>query len=158
MARALRFVQREHLAHDVFRSSGCRLVSGARAYWLNASTMPLSCATCLTMVCVERASISASLAVSLSARRWARRSAESWIGVSGFLISCARRRATSPHAAKRCACSSRVMSSNTTTKPASDPASAEPRISSTLPAGRELDLLLPALVAARLNRLHHLQR
>ena len=32
------------------------------------------------------------------------RSAESCIGVSGFLISCARRRATSPQAAWRCAC------------------------------------------------------
>jgi hypothetical protein len=31
------------------------------------------------------------------------RSADSWIGVSGFLISCARRRATSPQAASRCA-------------------------------------------------------
>jgi hypothetical protein len=31
------------------------------------------------------------------------RSAESWIGVSGFLISCAMRRATSPQAAMRCA-------------------------------------------------------
>ena len=45
------------------------------------------------------------------------RSADSWIGVSGFLISCARRRATSPQAASRCACSSAVMSSNTMTKP-----------------------------------------
>ena len=45
------------------------------------------------------------------------RSADSWIGVSGFLISCARRRATSPQAASRCACSSVVMSSNTSTTP-----------------------------------------
>ena len=45
------------------------------------------------------------------------RSADSWIGVSGFLISCASRRATSPQAASRCACSSVVMSSNTSTTP-----------------------------------------
>src|SRR5580704_13716827 len=45
------------------------------------------------------------------------------MGVSGFLISCARRRATSPHAASRCACSSVVMSSNTSTTPAAPPAS-----------------------------------
>ena len=44
-----------------------------------------------------------------------RRSAESWIGVSGFLISCASRRATSPQAVERCAAISWVMSSNTTT-------------------------------------------
>ena len=58
-------------------------------------------------------------------RRRRRRSAESWIGVSGFLISCARRRATSPQAASRCACSSAVMSSNTMTNPtpASSPGS-----------------------------------
>ena len=43
------------------------------------------------------------------------RSAESWIGVSGFLISCARRRATSAQAVARCAWMSWVMSSNTTT-------------------------------------------
>jgi hypothetical protein len=43
------------------------------------------------------------------------RSAESWIGVSGFLISCASLRATSPQAASRCACNNAVMSSNTIT-------------------------------------------
>ena len=46
------------------------------------------------------------------------RSADNCIGVNGFLISCASRRATSPHAASRCACNSAVMSSNTITKPA----------------------------------------
>ena len=41
------------------------------------------------------------------------RSAESWIGVSGFLISCARRRATSLQASLRCAETTSVMSSKT---------------------------------------------
>ena len=61
----------------------------------------------------------------LASNRRRMRSADSWIGVSGFLISCARRRATSPQAASRCACSSAVMSSNTITKPrtASSPGS-----------------------------------
>ena len=45
------------------------------------------------------------------------RSAESRIGVSGFLISCAMRRAISAQAALRCAASSSVMSSKVTTKP-----------------------------------------
>ena len=40
------------------------------------------------------------------------RSAESWIGVSGFLISWAMRRATSPQAEVRCAETSSVMSSS----------------------------------------------
>ena len=43
------------------------------------------------------------------------RSAESWIGVSGFLISCAMRRATSAQAAERCAVTRSVMSSSVTT-------------------------------------------
>ena len=47
------------------------------------------------------------------------RSAESWIGVSGFLISCAMRRATSFHASWRCAEMSLVMSSNVSTRPPS---------------------------------------
>ena len=45
------------------------------------------------------------------------RSAASWMGVSGFLISWARRRATSPQAASRWASMSRVRSSNTSTRP-----------------------------------------
>ena len=48
-----------------------------------------------------------------------RRSAESWIGVSGFLISCAMRRATSFHASWRCAEMSLVMSSKVSTNPPS---------------------------------------
>jgi hypothetical protein len=45
------------------------------------------------------------------------RSAESWIGVSGFLISWAMRRAMSAQAEVRCATTSSVMSSRVTTKP-----------------------------------------
>ena len=45
------------------------------------------------------------------------RSAESAMGVSGFLISCATRRATSRHAASRCAFNSSLKSSNTITYP-----------------------------------------
>ena len=45
------------------------------------------------------------------------RSAESAMGVSGFLISCATRRATSCQAADFCARSSSLVSSSTTTKP-----------------------------------------
>ena len=45
------------------------------------------------------------------------RSAESWIGVSGFLISWAMRRATSAQAEVRCALTSSVMSSKVTTEP-----------------------------------------
>ena len=44
------------------------------------------------------------------------RSAESWIGVSGFLISWAMRRATSAQAELRCAVTRSVMSSSVTTK------------------------------------------
>ena len=48
----------------------------------------------------------------------AMRSAESWIGVSGFLISCAMRRAASFQAASFCACMSCVESSSASTQPA----------------------------------------
>ena len=77
--------------------------------------MFFSAATWLTMVRVPRASASASSAPSLAASFISRRSAESWIGVSGFLISCASRRATSAQAVARCAWISWVMSSNTST-------------------------------------------
>ena len=52
------------------------------------------------------------------------RSAESWIGVSGFFTSCAMRRATSPQAAMRCATTRSVTSSNETTKPSRCPSPA----------------------------------
>ncbi len=72
-------------------------------------------ATWLTIVEVPRFSTSASGRDSFSISFICRRSAASWIGVSGFLISCARRRATSPQATARCAEMTCVMSSNTTT-------------------------------------------
>ena len=54
--------------------------------------------------------------------KWRRsRSADSWIGVSGFLISCARRRATSRHAATFCDRMSGVTSSKTSTAPSLAP-------------------------------------
>ena len=60
------------------------------------------------------------MVISRANRRFSR-SAASWIGVSGFLISCAMRRATSAQAALRCADCSSVMSSNVTTKPSVRP-------------------------------------
>ena len=72
--------------------------------------------TCRTIVSVQAAKVSGSLVISFRYLRFSR-SAESWIGVSGFLISCAMRRATSAQAALRCADSSSVTSSNVTTKP-----------------------------------------
>ena len=87
---------------------------GVRAYSLNALTICFIASTCWMIVCVARSSSSIS-APSVFKYLRRSRSAESWIGVSGFLISCASRRATSPHAASRCACSSAVMSSNTIT-------------------------------------------
>ena len=48
-------------------------------------------------------------------------SAASWIGVSGFLISCAIRRAISDQAALRCAARRSVTSSNVTTYPMTRP-------------------------------------
>ena len=45
------------------------------------------------------------------------RSAANWMGVSGFLISCAMRRATSDQAARRWSANCWLMSSNVTTLP-----------------------------------------
>ena len=55
------------------------------------------------IVSVHWSKISGSSVISLAELRRLSRSAESWIGVSGFLISCAMRRATSAQAALRCA-------------------------------------------------------
>ena len=90
-------------------------ISGARAYSLNAFTICCMLSTCCTMVWVERSRISASGGERIESSRRRSRSADNRIGVRGFLISCARRRATSPQAASRCACSSAVMSSKTMT-------------------------------------------
>ena len=92
--------------------------AGVRAYSLKALTICFIDSTCCTIVCVARSSSSASRSLRPDSRRRRIRSADSWIGVSGFLISCASRRATSPQAASRCACSSWVMSSKTSTSPA----------------------------------------
>ena len=77
--------------------------------------MAFSASTWATMVRVDFASTSASRPSSLPSSRCARRSLESWIGVSGFLISCARRCATSSQAVSRCARASSVWSSKTIT-------------------------------------------
>jgi hypothetical protein len=88
-----------------------------RAKRENSSTIRLSCETSETIVFVPS---SMACGVSASALRnfLAIRSAESWIGVSGFLISCAMRFAASFHAASFCACTSCVESSIATTQPA----------------------------------------
>ena len=65
------------------------------------------------MVATDRTSSASSPPSSLACSLCCSRSADSWIGVSGFLISCARRRATSLHAAERCADTTSVMSSKT---------------------------------------------
>ena len=54
------------------------------------------------IVSVHLSKISRSVVIELAYLR-RMRSAESWIGVSGFLISCAMRRATSAQADVRCA-------------------------------------------------------
>ena len=72
------------------------------------------------MVSAHCANVSGSEVISRAKRRFSR-SAESWIGVSGFLISCAMRRATSAQAALRWADCNSVMSSKVTTKPSVRP-------------------------------------
>src|SRR5215831_11956320 len=88
-----------------------------RAKRENSSTSCLRPSTSCTMVAVasSRRRFSAGLRSVESRRR--RRWAESWMGVSGFLISCAIRWATSRQAARRWALSSSVRSSNTSTIP-----------------------------------------
>ena len=78
-----------------FRSKRAKCMSGARAYSLNALTICFIASTCATIVCVARSRICASCAFMLPRNLRRMRSADSWIGVSGFLISCASRRATS---------------------------------------------------------------
>ena len=74
---------------------------------------PMS-STWRTMVSVHTAKVSGSLLISFKYLRF-RRSAESWMGVRGFLISWAMRRATSAQAAVRWAAISSVPSSKVTT-------------------------------------------
>ena len=91
-----------------------------RANCENSSTSPFSDSTSPMMVDVHSCTRSCSGgATSVSFRR--RRSADSWMGVSGFLISCASRRATSRHAATFCARISGVTSSTTSTVPSKLP-------------------------------------
>ncbi len=106
------------------RNTACRTVSatssaaitglGMRAKRENSSTMRLMSSTWRTMVSVHCSNTSRSSPITLPYLR-RRRSADSWIGVSGFLISCAMRRATSAQAEVRCAATSSVMSSSVTT-------------------------------------------
>ncbi len=96
------------------RSSGLITGCGMRANALNSSTMRPISPTWRTMVSAHCANVTGSDWISLVKRRFSR-SAASWIGVSGFLISCAIRRATSDQAALRWAASNSVTSSKVTT-------------------------------------------
>ncbi len=87
---------------------------GMRAKRENSSTMRLMSSTWRTIVSVHWSNTSRSSTIILPYLRRSR-SAESWIGVSGFLISWAMRRATSAQAEVRCADTSSVMSSSVTT-------------------------------------------
>jgi hypothetical protein len=89
--------------------------TGMRAKDENSSTMRPISPTWRMIVSVHCWNTSGSVVTSLPYLRL-RRSAESWIGVSGFLISCAMRRATSAQAAVRCAETRSVMSSKVTMK------------------------------------------
>ena len=81
-------------------SSICGL--GMRAKAENSSTMRVTSPTWRMMVSVQRSKTSRSSVITLPYLRLMR-SAESCMGVSGFLISWAMRRATSAHAEVRCA-------------------------------------------------------
>ena len=103
------------------RNTACRTVSatsspsitglGIRANRENSSTILLMSSTCRTIVSVHCSNTALSSVITLPNLR-RRRSAESWIGVSGFLISCAMRRATSAQADVRCAETRSVISSS----------------------------------------------
>ena len=87
-----------------------------RAKAENSSTMRVTSPTWRMMVSVQRSKVSRSSTITLPYLR-RMRSAESCIGVSGFLISCAMRRATSAQAEVRCAATSSVTSSKVSTEP-----------------------------------------
>ena len=95
-------------------SSARRTGWGMRAKEENSSTMRPMSPTWRTMVSAHWAKVSGSEVISLVKRRF-RRSALSMMGVRGFLISWAMRRATSAQAALRWADCSSVMSSKVTT-------------------------------------------
>ena len=109
-------------ASRAMRPTSSRLICGCgmRAKAENSSTMRPISPTWRIMVSAHCAKVSGSETISRVKRRF-RRSAESWIGVSGFLISCAMRRATSAQAALRWADCSSVMSSKVTTNPSVRP-------------------------------------
>ena len=88
---------------------------GIRAKDENSSTMRLMSSTWRTIVSVHWSNTSRSVVITLPYLR-RMRSAESWIGVSGFLISWAMRRATSAQAEVRCAETRSVMSSSVMTR------------------------------------------
>ena len=90
-------------------------IMGALLLGLCAGVICFIASTCCTIVCVARSRISASFGLMLARNLRRMRSAESWIGVSGFLISCATRRATSAQAALRCASIKGDKSSNVAT-------------------------------------------
>ena len=116
--------------------------------------MPLSCATCLTIVCVERASISASLAQQLVG--------EAMLQALGRELD---RRQRVLDLVRQAAChlapggeALRLQQPRDVVEHHHEAGfrhrpSADPRISSTLRPSCELDLLLPALVAAGLHGL-----
>jgi hypothetical protein len=87
---------------------------GMRAKRENSSTMRRISSTWRTMVSVHCSNTGLSSTMRLPYLR-RRRSAESWMGVSGFLISCAMRRATSAQAEVRWAETNSVISSRVTT-------------------------------------------
>ena len=89
-----------------------------RANCENSSTSVFSASTSPTIVPVHSSTSARTGAGEPANWRWSRW-AHSWIGVRGFLISCARRRATSRQAATFWARMSGVMSSSTSTRPSS---------------------------------------
>ena len=116
------------------------------------------------MVRTDLVRIACSGSATLPASFISSRSADSWIGVSGFLISCASRRATSPQACARCAETISEMSSNTSSRAALPGASAgisAPRATMVMALLRrpglrriELERLLPVVQSVLLALVH----
>src|SRR5579863_7058645 len=107
-----------------FRSAGARRAAGNRANCENSSTSDSRVCTSRTIRPAHSAttfsnSMRCPVEAPASARPRCRirRCAESWMGVRGFLISCAMRCATSCQAAARCARKRSVRSSITMMKP-----------------------------------------
>ena len=86
-----------------FRLEGAGRSAGKRAKWANSSTSALRVATSRPISETLSSTVATTSSESAAGRvrsisRWMR-SVESWMGVSGFLISCASRCATSRQAA-----------------------------------------------------------